>query len=119
MTKTAPTDLLATLHAALAQTMSEALSAEQARIAMTKSFLELDTSAMSEEEMRAVSGILSLAPTARVDNALLKTIASFLKDNDITSDLSEGETADEIADKLAEMRAGRRRVPLPTDHLDS
>lgn len=113
----ATTDKLGDLHGALADAMSDALDAEVERIDFTRKLYEIDTSELDEGTAKHISTAISLAPTARVDNALLKTVASFLKDNDITSELDKGETESAAAQKVRELEGKRRRVALPTDNL--
>lgn len=114
----APIDRLSALHAALANTMSDALDAEVARMNVTRELLEIDLSDIDEETAKSISAILTLAPTARVDNALLKTIASFLKDNNITADLAADDAEDETAAAIAKLQEKRKRVALPTDFVN-
>lgn len=113
---TAPTDKLNNLHSRLADAMSDALDAEVNRIRRTDALLEADLSELDEDTAKALSNVLSLAPTARVDNGLLKTVAGFLKDNSITADLSGGDDADETAAKLEELHKRRRVVSTPLDN---
>lgn len=112
---TATTDKLSDLHAALADTMNDALDAEISRIAVTTALYEIDMEQMDEKTAKHLTSALSLAPAARVDNGLLKTIASFLKDNNITTDLSDGDEEDATTVALAAMKENRRKVQLPTD----
>jgi hypothetical protein len=98
--------------------MSDALDAEVIRIRTTVELLDVGLSGANEETAKVVSNILTLAPTARVDNGLLKTVASFLKDNSITAALGDEEGADETAEKLAELRSRRRTATLPTDLIN-
>lgn len=114
----ATTDKLSTVHGLLADTMSEALDAEKQRIALTRDLMNIDPADMDEDTAKAVSGILTLAPTARVDNGLLKTIAGFLKDNNITSDLDAEGEADEKLEKLKALKAKRTIAKTPVDLMN-
>lgn len=114
----ATTDKLSAVHGLLADTMSEALDAEKERIALTRALMELDLTDMDEAAAKSVSNILTLAPTARVDNGLLKTIAGFLKDNNITSDLDTEGEADEKLEKLKQLKAKRTVAQTPVDLMN-
>lgn len=114
----ATTDKLSGLHGRLADAMSEALDAEIKRIAFTETLYETDLSTCDEGTAKAISNAISLAPSARVDNGLLKTVSAFLKDNNITSDLDSGEAESETQRQLEAMHAKRRAVSLPTDLLN-
>lgn len=109
--------VLSNLHARLAEVMSEALTSEKARIAMSHKLMEMNLEDLDEATAKAVSDAISLAPTARVDNALLKTISSFLKENNITTDLSTDKT-DETKAALDALAGKRTKVGLPTDRLN-
>jgi hypothetical protein len=109
---------LGDLHGRLADAMSEALDAEVARIKMSDKLMNMDLEDLDEDTLKAVSTAISLAPTARVDNALLKTVSSFLKDNSITADLSSGEEEDEKRAALDRLKSRRTIAGTPVDLLN-
>jgi hypothetical protein len=109
--------LLTALHGRLASAMDNALDAEINRIAATQRLYDLDFSELDEGTAKVVTQALTLAPAARVDNGLLKTVAGFLKDNSITADLSEAEGEDETQMKLKALQAKRRVAQTPLDTM--
>lgn len=107
------------LHGRLADAMSNALDAEVKRIEFTDRLLDVNIKDIDNEAIaKQISNAISLAPTARVDNGLLKTVASFLKDNDITTDHASGNGADETMEKLAKLHAKRRVASTPLDTMN-
>ena len=112
----ATTKKLSDLHGKLADTFVHALKAEDARM---DRITELTQVPVTDENAEAVSKILALAPTARVDTGLLKTISSFLKDNSITTDLGEDAGASDVKKALDELHKKRktRVASTPMDEL--
>ena len=109
MSKPASNEKLSALHSAVADAMSNALEAESARIDKTKELYETDLSEMDEGSAKLLADALSLAPSARVDNGLLRVVSAFLKDNEITADPAEGiETQSEMHDRLQQIRGKKR-----------
>ncbi len=116
----ASTKDLSDLHARLATAMSDALDSEVLRIKATTFLLDNVDEALKDldpEEAAKIKKILALDSHARVDNGLLKTVSSFLKDNNITSDLGSAEEDDETAKTLKELQAKRRVAATPLDTL--
>lgn len=94
--------------------MTDALEAEAARIAKTKELYETPMEEMDEAAAKELANALSLAPTARVDNGLLRVVSAFLKDNDITADPAEGaETTSEMHTRLQALRGKSREDKDP------
>jgi len=113
---TAPLNKMTDLHARLADAMSDALDAEVKRIKFTDELYEADLSVLDEDTAKQISNAISLAPSARVDNGLLKTVSSFLKDNSITADLGSNED-DETTKKLKELQSKRRVASTPLSDM--
>lgn len=111
----ASSKLLGSLHGRLAQVMTEALEAEAERIRFTEKLYETDTSELDEATAKVIAGAIALAPSARVDNGLLKTVSAFLKDNNITADLGDGEERDIVTEQLNALASKRRVVSTPLD----
>lgn len=114
---TATKTKLADLHERLTDAMSEALDAEVERIAFTSKLYEADLTELDEDTAKQISNAITLAPAARVDNGLLKTVSSFLKDNSITADLTDGTEEDAVDQKLRELATKRRAASTPLDGI--
>ena len=98
--------------------MSDALDAEVKRIKFTDALYEVDLAELDEETAKHISQAITLAPAARVDNGLLKTVSSFLKENNITADLGGEDGEDEVTKKLDALKAARRVASTPLDALN-
>lgn len=110
----ATTKKLSTLHGKLADTFTHALTSEIERMDKVSMLMN---AAVTDDNAEAVMKVLELDTSKRVDTGLLKTIASFLKDNSITSDLGTAEGESALDAKLSELQE-KRKARVRTTPLD-
>ena len=109
----APRRTLDSLHARLTETLDLALGAEEAKLRAHNLLVE------AAEAKEDIEGLVSAVLAAKtVDTTLLRVIAAFLKDNEVTAPPVMDEGEETQLDRLNRLKAKRRVADTPHDQLN-